>query len=137
MANDNFDTNTSGFLRWLREHPGITVSRKIEIADLRDHNAGRGIGDGPSLPFVSILAEGPVVAVEDVEEDEGKPSFLNNAFLIRISIRDAILVWGDEDPPGPDSLPQFPPKRATLTPTSFRAVQHRPVRCSYLAKLEP
>lgn len=52
-SNDAFHSKTSDFLKWLRERPCTTISPKIEITDLRAHNAGRGI-----------------VAVEDVEEDE-------------------------------------------------------------------
>lgn len=71
VSNDVFYARTSGFLEWLRDRPGTTISCKIEIIDLRAYNAGRGIGkDTSSVLFVSIFAEAAAVAVEDVEEDE-------------------------------------------------------------------
>ena len=53
--NNTPDPRISDFLQWLRSL-GITVSRKLEIADLRASNAGRGIGIGPSLkaPCLSV-----------------------------------------------------------------------------------
>ncbi|KAF6223485.1 hypothetical protein HO133_000328 [Letharia lupina] len=83
-SNDTFHPKTADFLKWLRERPGTTISRKLEIIDLRDHNAGRGIGNRLSPEsLVSILAESPVVAVEDVEEDEE---------LFRIAQSDVLTV---------------------------------------------
>ena len=70
-SNDPFNTRTLYFLKWLRDRPSTTISRKLEVNDLRAHNAGRGVGKGViSEPFVSVVAEAPAVAVEDVEEDE-------------------------------------------------------------------
>lgn len=69
--NDAFPIRTSDFLKSLRERPGTTISRRIEITDLRDHNAGRETGSWPSSePIDSILAEDSAVAVENVKEDE-------------------------------------------------------------------
>lgn len=52
-SNESSYARTSDFLKWLNGRPGTTISRKIEVADLRAHNAGRGI-----------------VAVDNIEEDE-------------------------------------------------------------------
>lgn len=83
-SDDTFHPKTADFLKWLRERPGTTISRKLEIIDLRDHNAGRGIGNRLSPEsLVSILAESPVVAVEDIEEDEE---------LFRIAQSDVLTV---------------------------------------------
>jgi N-lysine methyltransferase SETD6 len=49
---DNFTDGSTRFLNWLRNN-GTTISSKIELADLRNHNAGRGI-----------------IVLEDLEEDE-------------------------------------------------------------------
>lgn len=46
--NDSFDSKTSTFMSWLQQRPGINISPKIQIADLRDYGAGRGIGNAPS-----------------------------------------------------------------------------------------
>ena len=70
--NGPFYATTVHFLRWLQDRPGTTISRKIEIADLRAHNAGRGIREYTSRNlFVTMFAKALAVAVEDVEEDEG------------------------------------------------------------------
>ena len=70
-SNDPFYKRTSDFLKWLRDRPGTTISRKIEITDMRVHNAGRGIGKHTSSNLhVLIFAKAPAVAVEDVEENE-------------------------------------------------------------------
>ena len=52
MDHDNFISRSQSFLHWLKQH-GTTVSPKIELADLRSRNAGRG-----------------VVATADIAEDE-------------------------------------------------------------------
>lgn len=43
---DEFDSKTAAFMKWLLQRPGTRVSPKIQIADFRDGNAGRGIGKG-------------------------------------------------------------------------------------------
>ena len=69
-SNYPFYATTLHFLKWLRDRPGTTISRKIDF-DLRVHNAGRGIGEYTSrILFVTMFAKAPAVAVEDVEEDE-------------------------------------------------------------------
>jgi N-lysine methyltransferase SETD6 len=40
---DEFGPNSAAFLSWL-SNSGATVSSKIEIADLRERHAGRGVG---------------------------------------------------------------------------------------------
>lgn len=71
VSNDLFYSRISSFLSWLRDRSGTTISCKIEITDLRAHNAGRGIGnDTSSVPSVLTFAEASAVAVEDIEEDE-------------------------------------------------------------------
>lgn len=70
-SNESSYARTSDFLKWLNGRPGTTISRKIEVADLRAHNAGRGIGKQASLEIlVSVFAEPPAVAVDNIEEDE-------------------------------------------------------------------
>ncbi len=48
--NDEFGSKTAAFMKWLLQRPGTRVSPKIQIADFRDGNAGRGIGKG-LVPF--------------------------------------------------------------------------------------
>ena len=40
-----FATATRRFLDWFRAQPGASIHPDIEIADLRDRNAGRGVGE--------------------------------------------------------------------------------------------
>lgn len=62
----------------------MTISCKIEIIDLRAHNAGRGVGkDTSPVPSVSILAEASAVAVEDIKGDES---------LFTIALSDVLTV---------------------------------------------
>ena len=44
MASSTFNHQSSLFLNWFKGLPGATFHSDIEIADLRDRNAGRGIG---------------------------------------------------------------------------------------------
>ncbi|TLD30459.1 hypothetical protein PspLS_02469 [Pyricularia sp. CBS 133598] len=43
MTGDNFEQRTGAFLQWFKNLPGATFHENIQIADLRDRNAGRGI----------------------------------------------------------------------------------------------
>jgi hypothetical protein len=42
-VDDDFGTKSAAFLSWLQVS-GATVSDKIELVDLRQRNAGRGVG---------------------------------------------------------------------------------------------
>lgn len=42
-TDDSFKAASAQFLGWLNQN-GTTVSDKIELADLRNRNAGRGVG---------------------------------------------------------------------------------------------
>lgn len=44
---DNFEHATETFVNWFRRRPGATISPKIRLADLRQSNAGRGVGTVP------------------------------------------------------------------------------------------
>lgn len=46
---DDFARTSSNFMSWLQQR-GISVSPKISLADLRDQDAGRGVGT-VSLPL--------------------------------------------------------------------------------------
>ncbi|WEW61954.1 Ribosomal lysine N-methyltransferase 4 [Emydomyces testavorans] len=52
-ADDDFAQRSDAFMNWLKQHPGVRVSSKIKIADLRPNGAGRG-----------------VVACEEIAQDE-------------------------------------------------------------------
>lgn len=45
MTQLTFDQKTSEFLSWFRAQPGTTFHDDIEVRDLRDRGAGRGIGE--------------------------------------------------------------------------------------------
>lgn len=44
MSTSDFQRQTEAFLDWFKSLPGSTFSEHIEISDLRERNAGRGIG---------------------------------------------------------------------------------------------
>ncbi|EEP78217.1 conserved hypothetical protein [Uncinocarpus reesii 1704] len=54
-ADDGFAEKSDGFMNWLKSHPGVRVSFKIRIADLRSNAAGRGV---------------ETVACEEIAQDE-------------------------------------------------------------------
>lgn len=41
---NSFDRQSEEFMAWLSHRPGVRVSSKIHIADLRSMDAGRGVG---------------------------------------------------------------------------------------------
>jgi hypothetical protein len=47
---DEFTNRSAAFMSWLRAS-GATLSEKIELADLRQQNAGRGVG----ISFLNVL----------------------------------------------------------------------------------
>ena len=67
---DAFDRKTEAFIDWFQRRPGATISPKIRVADLRQSNAGRGVGAAP-LPPLAICppSDLSLVAVEDIEDD--------------------------------------------------------------------
>ena len=52
---DAFNTKTEVFISWLRQRSGATINPKIQIADLREIGAGRGIGVLEKHSFVLIV----------------------------------------------------------------------------------
>lgn len=44
MSTNDFRSQTKTFLDWFKSLPGSTFSEHIEIRDLRERNAGHGIG---------------------------------------------------------------------------------------------
>lgn len=52
MTMDEFNAISKGFLDWL-SRSGANINPKIEIADLRQQNAGRGVG----TPFRSSIVQ--------------------------------------------------------------------------------
>ena len=45
MSAPSFDELTARFLGWFKQLPGATFADAIDIQDLRDRKAGRGIGE--------------------------------------------------------------------------------------------
>lgn len=43
-TNDDFRQTTTAFLTWFRQLQGENVNSKVEIVDMRNRKAGRGIG---------------------------------------------------------------------------------------------
>lgn len=41
---DDFQRQSDGFMQWLSQQPGVTISPKIEVRDLRHQGSGRGVG---------------------------------------------------------------------------------------------
>ena len=52
-SNDDFQDKTSAFVSWLKQRRGTKINPKISIVDLRERNAGRGIGtaDFPAVGY--------------------------------------------------------------------------------------
>jgi hypothetical protein len=44
LARPEFDQTTAGFVEWFTTAAGTRLSSKIELKDLLDENAGRGLG---------------------------------------------------------------------------------------------
>ena len=44
MEDDDFHTRSAEFFSWLKQQDGVSVSPKIQLADLRSSGAGRGVG---------------------------------------------------------------------------------------------
>jgi SET domain-containing protein 6 len=66
---DTFNWQSSAFLNWL-SNSGAEINPKIEIADLRDRNAGRGVGT-PGYPSnYSQPLTLSIVAAADIDQDE-------------------------------------------------------------------
>ncbi|KAL2038519.1 hypothetical protein N7G274_008858 [Stereocaulon virgatum] len=83
LEDSRFQAKTIEFLQWLQQRTGTTVSPKIQIADLREQHAGRGI-----------------IAVEDIEIDEELFSIAHSSMLTTHNsnlqkIKPAILEYLD------------------------------------------
>lgn len=73
----DFAQHSDDFMSWLKRRPGVSVSSKIQIADLRSQNAGRGVGKFPLKTSpgwnghlsLLVLMDGQV-ASQDISEDE-------------------------------------------------------------------
>lgn len=52
-VDDDFATRSAAFLSWLQASDA-TLSEKIELADLRQQNAGRGVGIAYLEAYLSI-----------------------------------------------------------------------------------
>jgi len=68
---DVFLSETGAFMAWLQRLPGARINPKIQIADLRQDNAGRGIGLNILPPLhMRTFSYCTLVATADIEEDE-------------------------------------------------------------------
>lgn len=56
-AKDDFQASTATFLEWVQRQPGTIISPKIKIADMRELNAGRGIGKISSSNMSILLID--------------------------------------------------------------------------------
>lgn len=82
---EDFNQKTASFLKWFKLLQGATTNPKIEIADLRNRNAGRGIGmlhTTKSLRIIRLKLS--PVALSNIEHGE-------ELFSIRHS--DILAVW--------------------------------------------
>jgi SET domain-containing protein 6 len=78
MGNDDFEKRTISFLAWLNQI-GVKMSPKMALVDLRTVGRGRGVSEYFTSLYLSLssendllglLANYPVVAIKDFEEDE-------------------------------------------------------------------
>lgn len=83
LSNDaDFHQKTAIFVNWFKQLKGAYLSSKIEVTDLRDRNAGRGIGmKPPLLPRVHPALTATLVATEDIEENESLFSIAHSDLL--------------------------------------------------------
>ena len=44
IDDDDFNQKSTDFMSWLGGLEGVTISPKIQLADLRERGAGRGVG---------------------------------------------------------------------------------------------
>ncbi|KXT03454.1 hypothetical protein AC578_1630 [Pseudocercospora eumusae] len=73
MDIDDFQSTSDKFLTWLKS-TGATISSKVQLADLRDRAAGRGVGMSylrmQKRMRTCVLIRDVPVATEDLAEDE-------------------------------------------------------------------
>lgn len=48
-SDDNFSQRTANFLEWFTSAEGTRLSDKIQLVDLREQHAGRGVGESPKI----------------------------------------------------------------------------------------
>jgi len=53
----DFEADAAGFLRWLQEQGGASISSKIALVDLRATGGGRGVS---MLPFHKVRRTKPL-----------------------------------------------------------------------------
>ncbi|KAI7970057.1 hypothetical protein EIK77_001447 [Talaromyces pinophilus] len=122
---DDFQRQSDGFMQWLSQQPGVTISPKIEVRDLRHQGSGRGvvarsdIQEGEDLFYLphhvvlmvktsrlnQILADelkdlGPwlsLVVVMIYEYSLGEQSKWKQYFQVLPSTFDTLMFWSDEE----------------------------------------
>ncbi|UKZ70660.1 uncharacterized protein TrAtP1_011632 [Trichoderma atroviride] len=70
MSTSDFQSQTKVFLDWFKSLPGSTFSEHIEIRDLRERNAGRGIVALQDIPADTVLFTVPRSAIVNIETSE-------------------------------------------------------------------
>ncbi|KAL6897728.1 UV-endonuclease UvdE domain-containing protein [Trichoderma evansii] len=70
MSTNDFQRQTRAFLDWFKSLPGSTFSEDIEIRDLRERNAGRGIVALQDIPADTILFTVPRSEMINIETSE-------------------------------------------------------------------
>ncbi|KAH8664439.1 SET domain-containing protein [Xylariales sp. PMI_506] len=70
MAQSVFNAKTQAFLNWFRALPGATFHPDIQIQDLRDRSAGRGIVATADIPADTVLFTIPRNAIINVLTSE-------------------------------------------------------------------
>ncbi|EED12472.1 SET domain protein [Talaromyces stipitatus ATCC 10500] len=122
---DDFQRQTDGFMQWLSQQTGVTISSKIEVQDLHHQGSGRGvvarsdIQEGEDLfhlpqrvvlmvktsPLNEILADelknlGPwlsLVVVMIYEYSLGERSNWNQYFQVLPTKFDTLMFWSGEE----------------------------------------
>ena len=51
----SFEACTDTFIEWLSRRHGTSISPKIRLVDLREHQQGRGVGNARSVSFIILV----------------------------------------------------------------------------------
>lgn len=66
----SFQQQSDDFISWLQGNPGVNVSPKIKLSDLRSSGAGRGVGKHINQPTESINPLANAIIIKALHSDQ-------------------------------------------------------------------